>query len=116
MVPYAAAQTRETPYITRHGFGYSVFEHTERGIHSEVWVYVALDTAIKFTVLKVKNKTGRARRLSATGYAEWVLGDLRTKNSHACDYDVDLESGAIFARNSYNTEFPNRVAFSTPTR
>ena len=25
--------------------------------------------------------------------------------------DVDLESGAIFARNSYNTEFPNRVAF-----
>jgi cyclic beta-1,2-glucan synthetase len=24
----------------RHGFGYSVFEHTEAGIHSELWVYV----------------------------------------------------------------------------
>ena len=84
--PMPLPRLGETPYITRHGFGYSVFEHTERGIHSEVWVYVALDTAIKFTVLKVKNKTGRARRLSATGYAEWVLGDLQNENSHACDY------------------------------
>ena len=29
------------PYVSRHGFGYSVFEHTEAGISSEVWVYVA---------------------------------------------------------------------------
>ena len=34
-----------TPYVSRHGFGYSVFEHTERGIRSELWVYVALDAA-----------------------------------------------------------------------
>ncbi len=34
-----------TPYVTRHGFGYSVFEHTERGISTEVWVYVAMDAA-----------------------------------------------------------------------
>ncbi|HSB55879.1 MAG TPA: hypothetical protein VLD58_16065, partial [Gemmatimonadales bacterium] len=62
-----------TPYVTRHGFGYSVFEHTERGIRSELWVYVALDAAVKFAVLKVKNVSDRARRLSATGYVEWVL-------------------------------------------
>jgi len=109
--PMPLPRRGETPYITRHGFGYSVFEHTERGIHSEVWVYVALDAAIKFTVLKVKNKTGRTRRLSATGYAEWVLGDLKTKTAMHVITDVDLQSGAIFARNPYNTEFPNRVAF-----
>ena len=34
-----------TPYTSRHGFGYSVFEHTEDGIRSEVWVYVAVDAA-----------------------------------------------------------------------
>ena len=34
-----------TPYVTRHGFGYSVFEHTERGINTEAWVYVALGCA-----------------------------------------------------------------------
>ena len=48
-----------TPYVTRHGFGYSVFEHTEHGISSELWVYVALDAAIKFSVLQ------RAQRLVA---------------------------------------------------
>ncbi len=30
-----------TPYVSRHGFGYSVFEHAEGGIQSELWVYVA---------------------------------------------------------------------------
>ncbi|MDP9225044.1 MAG: cyclic beta 1-2 glucan synthetase, partial [Actinomycetota bacterium] len=34
-----------TPYVSRHGFGYSVFEHTEAGISSELWVYVALDAS-----------------------------------------------------------------------
>ncbi|MDD5708855.1 MAG: glucoamylase family protein, partial [Kiritimatiellae bacterium] len=34
-----------TPYTCRHGFGYSVFEHTEDGIRSEMWVYVAIDAS-----------------------------------------------------------------------
>ena len=109
--PMPLPRRGSTPYITRHGFGYSVFEHSERGISSEVCVYVALDSAVKFTVLKIKNNTGQSRRLSVTGYAEWVLGDLRTKTAMHIITDVDFQSGAIFARNPYNTEFPNRVAF-----
>ena len=100
-----------TPYVTRHGFGYSVFEHTERGIRSELWVFVALDAPIKFMVLKVKNVSGRSRRLSATGYVEWVLGDLRSKTSMHVITETDATSGALFARNPYNTEFRDRVAF-----
>ena len=100
-----------TPYATRHGFGYSVFEHMERGIRSELWVYVARDAPVKFTVLKVRNESGRSRRLSATGYAEWVLGDLRPKSAMHVITEVDLNSGALFARNPYNTEFADRVAF-----
>jgi cyclic beta-1,2-glucan synthetase len=99
------------PYVTRHGFGYSVFEHTERGIRSELWVYVAMDAPIKFMVLKVRNECGRARRLSATGYVEWVLGDLRPKSAMHIVTEVDPKSGALFARNAYNTEFAGRVAF-----
>jgi cellobiose phosphorylase len=100
-----------TPYVTRHGFGYSVFEHTERGINTEVWVYVALEAPVKFTVVKVRNQSGRLRRLSATGYVEWVLGDLRPKSVMHVVTEVDPQSGAIFARNLYNTEFGNRIAF-----
>ncbi|MGA8570846.1 MAG: glucoamylase family protein [Desulfobaccales bacterium] len=99
------------PYASRHGFGYSVFEHTEDGISSEVWVYVARDAPIKFTVLKVRNVSDQSRRLSATGYLEWVLGDLRSKSAMHVITEVDLNSGALLARNPYNTEFSDRVAF-----
>jgi len=100
-----------TPYASRHGFGYSVFEHTEDGISSEVWVYVARDAPVKFTVLKVRNLSGRPRRLSATGYVEWVMADQRSKSAmHVCT-EVDPNSGALLARNPYNTEFAHRVAF-----
>jgi cyclic beta-1,2-glucan synthetase len=98
-------------YVTRHGFGYSVFEHREDGIHSELWVYVAIDAPVKFSVLKVRNTSGRPRRLSATGYVEWVLGDLRPKTAMHVITEIEAKSGAITARNSYNTEFAERVAF-----
>ncbi|HYP68760.1 MAG TPA: glycosyl hydrolase family 65 protein, partial [Thiobacillaceae bacterium] len=100
-----------TPYVTRHGFGYSVFEHAEDGIRSELWVYVAQEAAVKFSVLKVRNISGRPRRLSATGYVEWVLGDLRPKSAMYVTTEFDPYSGAVYARNPYNTEFPERVAF-----
>ncbi len=100
-----------TPYLSRHGFGYSVFEHVEDGIRTEMWVYVAVDAAVKFTVLKLRNQSGRSRRLSATGYVEWVLGDLQPKTLMHVVTEVDPGSGALFARNSYNTEFADRVAF-----
>ena len=100
-----------TPYVSRHGFGYSVFEHAEGGIRSELWVYVAQDASVKFSVLKVRNASGRPRRLSATGYVEWVLGDLRPKSAMHVATEVDPYSSALYARNPYNTEFPDRVAF-----
>jgi cellobiose phosphorylase len=98
-------------YVSRHGFGYTVFEHTEDGIRSEMWVYVAMDASVKFAVLKVKNESGRSRRLSATGYVEWVLGDLRQKTAMHVSTEIDPKTGALFARNPYNTEFADRTAF-----
>jgi cyclic beta-1,2-glucan synthetase len=100
-----------THYVSRHGFGYSVFEHTEDGIRSELWVYVAMDASVKLTALKIKNESGRSRRLSATGYVEWVLGDLRPKTAMHVSTEIDPKTGALFARNPYNTEFAERTAF-----
>ena len=99
------------PYVSRHGLGYSVFEHTEDGISSEVWIYVAIDASVKFTVLKVRNGSGRSRRLSATGYTEWVLGDLRPKAGMHVITKVDPGTGALLASNPYNTQFSGRTTF-----
>ena len=99
------------PHVARHGFGYSVFEHTEDGIRSELWVYVAIDAPVKFAVIRVRNDSGRSRRLSVTGYVEWVLGDLRPKSMMHVTTEIDASTGALFARNPYSTEFGDRVAF-----
>ena len=99
------------PYVIRHGFGYTVFEHTENGIASELWVYVAMDAPVKFSMLKLRNVSGRPRRVSVTGYWEWVLGDLREKNLLHVQSEVDLKTGVLLAQNPYNTEFPGRIAF-----
>ncbi|TBU74010.1 GH36-type glycosyl hydrolase domain-containing protein [Phytopseudomonas daroniae] len=98
-------------YVTRHGFGYSVFEHEEDGIRSELWVYVSLQDPVKFSHLKIHNTSDRPRRLSVTGYVAWVLGDLREKSSMHVVSEADPNSGALFARNAYSIEFPGRVAF-----
>ena len=98
-------------YLSRHGFGYSVFEHNEGGIITELWVYVAQDASVKFSVLKVRNETGRPCKLSATSYVEWVLGDMRHKTAMHVNTSADLNGSVIYAANPYNTEFARRVAF-----
>ncbi len=98
-------------YVTRHGFGYSVFEHTEDGIRSELTMYVAVDAPVKFFRLTLRNESGRARRLSVTAYAEWLLGDLREKTAMHVVTEREPRSGALFAHNAYTTEFPGRTGF-----
>jgi cyclic beta-1,2-glucan synthetase len=100
-----------SPYITRHGFGYSVFEHSEDGIFSEMTVFTDIEAPVKFIVIKLRNHSGRQRRIAATGYVEWVLGDLRAKYLKHTITELDERSGAILARNAYSSEFANRVAF-----
>jgi cyclic beta-1,2-glucan synthetase len=109
--PTASPVPAAAPCVVRHGFGYSVFEHSAGGIRSELWIYVAIDAAVKFSVLKLRNESGRARKLSATGYVEWVLGDLRAKSAMHVSTEIDPRSGALYARNPYNAEFGDRVAF-----
>ncbi|MCD9019388.1 GH36-type glycosyl hydrolase domain-containing protein [Parachryseolinea silvisoli] len=98
-------------YTTRHGFGYTVFEHQYDGIRTEVWIYVDREAAVKFTTLKIRNISGRPRKLSTTAYVEWVLADLREKSLLHIVAEQDLATRAIIARNAYSMEFSNYVAF-----
>ncbi|HTH94879.1 MAG TPA: glucoamylase family protein [Rhodocyclaceae bacterium] len=108
--PTALPHRGNGTYTVRHGFGYSIFEHDEDGIHSELCIHVALDAAVKFASLRIRNDTSRARRLSATGYVEWVLGDLRSRTDMHVVTETDSHT-AILARNRYSSEFGKRTAF-----
>ncbi len=98
--------------MCRHGFGYSVFEHYETDIASEMTTYVAMDAPVKFVVVKLRNHSRRPRRLSLTGYWELVLGEWRHANQMHIVTQVDPHSGALLARNAYGRECANRVVFA----
>ncbi|MCA9134170.1 MAG: cyclic beta 1-2 glucan synthetase, partial [Planctomycetales bacterium] len=98
-------------YVVRHGFGYSIFDYSQAGIHSELCVYVDTENAVKFCKLKIRNQSGRVRQLSATGFWELVLGDTRGKSLMHVVTESDPASGAILARNVYSSEFGDQVAF-----
>ena len=105
----------QSPYVSRHGFGYSVFEHSEDSISSELCIYVSINEPVKFAVLKIKNNSERGRRLSVTSYWEWVLGEVRQKSAMHVSTEIDPQTGALLALNPYNTDFEGRVAFVTST-
>ena len=74
--------------------------------------YVATDAPVKFAVVKLRNHSGRARRLTLTGYWELVLGEWRHANLMHVATEKDADTGALFARNPYSRSRPGRVFFA----
>lgn len=99
-------------YVTRHGFGFSSFDHAAHGIETHLVQFVPMDDPVKITRLTLRNTSGRVRRLSVTAYAEWVLGPSRGAAARHIITEKDPQSGAVLARNPFSTAFSGRVAFA----
>ncbi|MFN8440227.1 MAG: glucoamylase family protein [Caldilineaceae bacterium] len=106
----------DSPYLVRHGSGYSIFEHQSRGLKQEVCFFVAPDAPVKIVTLRLENPGDRPRRITATYYAEWVLGVNRDEMQQYIIPEYVNEHHALLARNPYNDEFAERVAFLTATQ
>lgn len=96
----------------RHGQGYTVFERRKTDIDHELRMTVPVDDPVKIFRLMLVNHSGRPRRLSATFFAEWVLGTTRESTVQHIITQVDESSGALFARNAYNPDYAGTVAFA----
>ncbi|GKS13086.1 hypothetical protein YDYSY3_40860 [Paenibacillus chitinolyticus] len=111
----APSRRQDDPSVYRvaHGRGYSRYEHESRGIRQEMTVFVPLEDPVKIIEVKLRNATSHKKSLSATYYAEWVLGVQREGNASFIMTDWDDEADSLIARNAYQENFRNATAFLT---
>lgn len=119
--PTALPIREKDAHRARHGQGYTVFEHNSHAIGQELTVFVPLVTdesgavagdPVKIYRLRLRNDSSRARRLSVTYFAEWVLGSTREDQQTHVQTSRDGPSGALLARQAWGGSHPNWVAFA----
>jgi cyclic beta-1,2-glucan synthetase len=103
---------RSPTWSVRHSAGVSRFQRSADGIEHELAVFVARAEPVKLSVLTLTNRSQRTRRLALFAYNEWTLGAPRPGLSSFVVTEWDAESAAILARNAFNAQFRERVAFA----
>jgi cyclic beta-1,2-glucan synthetase len=98
-------------WLIRHAAGVTRYEHATSGLTQQLDVFVAPADPVKVTLLTLANTSTTKRRISVFGYVEWCLGPPRTGERRFVVSDLDPATGALLARNTYNTEFSSQVAF-----
>lgn len=104
------------PYDIRHGAGYTLFEHTSHSITQKLLVFVPKSDPVQIMRLVLKNGANRARRITATFYAEWVLGVTQEQDHRFVVTRFDPKIQAVIAHNSFNSDFNKRAAFAASSR
>jgi cyclic beta-1,2-glucan synthetase len=100
-----------TPYVVRHGAAVSSFEHEHNGIATRLTLGVAPEDPVKLSLLEVTNRGTKSRKLTVTSYVEWTLGVLREHTRHQVQTAFDPVRRAILARNTFDPQFADRIAF-----
>jgi cyclic beta-1,2-glucan synthetase len=102
----------EATTVVRHGQGYSLFTRTSHDLEQDLLILISPTDQVKIFRLRVRNTRSKPRHLSATFYAEWVLGSLRDDAALHVVCSADAETGALFATNAWAGDFAGKVAFA----
>ena len=115
--PTALPIREQDAYRARHSQGYTVFEHNSHAIAQELTVFVPIGEdgdgdPVKVCRLRLRNDSSRPRRLTATFFAEWVLGNRREEQQAHIRTAHDEESGALLAFQNWIGQNPEFVTFA----
>ena len=102
---------RDHATTIRHGAGYTVYSHSSHDFEHTMTVFVPLGSPLKIVKLRLKNTLPRARRVTATYYAEWVLAPRRDEQIAFIVSEHDRANDCLLATCDWNAEFAGRVAF-----
>ena len=79
-------------------------------------VFVVPGEPLKVVHLSLQNNASHMRRISVTYYAEWVLGTVRENSAPYLIPEFSSSRMALLARNPYNLDYGQGVAFLASTR
>lgn len=97
--------------IVSHGHGYTSFESRNHELSQNLKIFLAKDQAIKFFELTIKNDSTKVRKLSATCFVQWVLGDFAEKNRFYVEQQFDQKESLIISYNPLTEEFSDNYGF-----
>ena len=89
-------------YRCRHGLSYSVYESDVDGIHASQTLFIPRETGnedpAEIFDVRLRNDSGRARRLDVTGYVEFSFHDIDMDNQN---FQMSLyAAGSFYEKNA----------------
>ncbi len=112
--PLPAGHDAQT--LVTHGAGYTRYVRESHGLEQELTIFVPTDAPLKIARLRLRNTRARYRRLTATYYAEWVLGSLREEQRPYVVPEADVGRACLLASCTWSSDFAERVAFLASER
>ncbi|HXD74169.1 MAG TPA: glucoamylase family protein, partial [Vicinamibacterales bacterium] len=98
--------------VVSHATGSTTFRRVVAGIRHELSVCVDRDDPIKLSLLRLTNVGDGPRTLTVVAYNEWWLGPPQFGQQTHVTTELDQATRTIFARNGFNSDFANHVAFA----
>jgi cyclic beta-1,2-glucan synthetase len=90
----------------RYTPGAVTLECSRQSLSCSISIWVDLSEPIKYVQIKLGNKSDRRRNLSATYFADVVLGDHIERTHNTLCGGILKEQSAVWVRNPYHEDYP----------
>jgi cellobiose phosphorylase len=98
-------------YRIEHGFGYSVFSHSELDLDQSMIVFVPPADPVRLWQLSLTNTAEKTRSVTIVLYVEWVLGVIKDQTAPYIQTAFDPNANLLTAINRFQDAAHQHPAF-----